>query len=247
MPDEVIVVDNGSTDATVGIVKQFPFVRIVSQPKPGLRNARNAGINASRSDIVGRIDADCRLTENWAEIVRSNFNYVQTEAIIGPCYYHDMPLKRTGLFLDRYLRRGLFWLDKGPLLFGSNMAIRRTAWKKVEDRLCKQGEFFEDYDITIHLRQKKMKIAFVPEMVVGVSSRRLDDSPLLFRQNMRLHTKTFEKHDQKSLAATLARYIYVISYYPLRVLRHSYDPHKQKLSLHKTLKHKAQPRPTSNT
>jgi O-antigen biosynthesis protein len=65
-PDyEVILVDDGSTDNTPGIVKNFPEVRTLRQANMGLSVARNAGIDAAQGEIVAFTDSDCRADEDW--------------------------------------------------------------------------------------------------------------------------------------------------------------------------------------
>jgi glycosyltransferase involved in cell wall biosynthesis len=63
---EVIVVDDGSTDATVPSVRAlFPSVRIVEKAHTGADNSRNDGIEAARGEIVAFIDSDCTATPHW--------------------------------------------------------------------------------------------------------------------------------------------------------------------------------------
>ncbi|MFC0448296.1 glycosyltransferase family 2 protein [Rhodococcus jostii] len=65
---EVIVVDNASrTDATQRYVAELgdPRVRVVSEPRPGLSRARNAGIRAARTEIVAFTDDDVVVDPYW--------------------------------------------------------------------------------------------------------------------------------------------------------------------------------------
>src|SRR5581483_7315847 len=69
-PDEVIVVDNNSSDKTPQIAASYPFVRLIKARKQGVLFARNKGFDAAKSDIIGRIDADSLLPSRWVEIVK---------------------------------------------------------------------------------------------------------------------------------------------------------------------------------
>jgi glycosyltransferase involved in cell wall biosynthesis len=73
MPDEVIVVDNGSTDDTATIAASFPFVSVIREHRQGVTYARTAGFDAAVSDIIGRTDTDSRLAPDWVERVLQDF------------------------------------------------------------------------------------------------------------------------------------------------------------------------------
>ena len=57
---EVVIVDDGSTDATADVVRSFedPRVRLISQANRGVSAARNAGIAAAAGDHIGFVDSD---------------------------------------------------------------------------------------------------------------------------------------------------------------------------------------------
>ncbi|QFU01528.1 Putative glycosyltransferase EpsH [Halomonas sp. THAF5a] len=61
LPDEVIIIDDGSLDETLDVIKAFPHpypVRILSTENRGQGPARNMGISLSRGDYVYFFDAD---------------------------------------------------------------------------------------------------------------------------------------------------------------------------------------------
>jgi glycosyltransferase involved in cell wall biosynthesis len=65
LPNEVIVVDNNSTDESINIARSYPFVRVVKELQQGVMWGRNAGFDAAKYDLIGRIDADTQLPDDW--------------------------------------------------------------------------------------------------------------------------------------------------------------------------------------
>jgi glycosyltransferase involved in cell wall biosynthesis len=59
-PDEVLVVDAGSSDATVAVARRFPFVTLLEATTP-VAVGRNVGGRAASGDVVLFVDADTRL------------------------------------------------------------------------------------------------------------------------------------------------------------------------------------------
>ena len=201
---EIIVVNNKSTDATAEIVKtiqvEHPDANLIyteQNESQGITPTRNFGFNLAKGDVIGRIDSDSVIEPNWVEQVQKAFQDETVAAATGPVLYYDMPLRRFGLKADDRVRRMINKLTRDfHFLFGSNMAIRRTAWEEIRDETCldKEDELHEDVDLSVHLAEHKLKVVYVSAMVSGMSARRLEDSPRDYAFYVRRFERTYKKH-----------------------------------------------------
>ena len=80
---EVIVVDDGSTDATSSIASEFG-IRLIRTENLGLSNARNTGMVAATGSIVAYIDADAQPDPDWLTYLAHSFLETDHVAIGGP-------------------------------------------------------------------------------------------------------------------------------------------------------------------
>lgn len=202
--DEIVVVDNRSTDATCGAVEAmalaFPDanIRLIEQDaEQGITPTRNAGFDAATGEVMGRIDADSAIAPDWVEQVKAAFATESFDAASGPVEYYDMPLRSFGHQADDAFRRLQVKLAGDYVfLFGSNMAIRKSAWEQVRDQTCADREdlMHEDLDLAVHLSLAGLKVGYVSAMVAGMSARRLDDSPRDFRFYVERFERTYAAH-----------------------------------------------------
>ncbi|MDD6461458.1 MAG: glycosyltransferase family A protein [Bifidobacteriaceae bacterium] len=202
---EIIVVDNKSTDNTRQIVQRFidahPESNIIlmeQDAEQGLIPTRNYGLDHATGDVLGRFDADCMLKPDWVEVVSGVFTEdPDAMGCTGPVAYYDMPARRFGLKGDNKIRKHIYRADGNhPLLFGSNMALRATAWKRIRTEVCrdKADVMHEDIDVSLHLIGDGLKTVYCPRMIAAMSARRIDSSLPSFLAYMDRFKNTFNAH-----------------------------------------------------
>lgn len=134
-PDEVIVVDNASTDRTGTIARGIAGVTVVEEPRKGLVRARQRGLDASGGAVVVYTDADCLPPAHWLERIEARLGaHPDAVAITGTFRYYDWdrPSRAIARLYDvtvapatQVLVRDVLGL--GAILYGGNFAARREA------------------------------------------------------------------------------------------------------------------------
>jgi hypothetical protein len=111
---ETILVDNGSTDGSVDLVKEhFPSVQVIVNDKnKGFAAAINQGIRASNSDYIATLNNDTEAESDWLEkLVQAAEDAPQVGMCASKMLFADRPhiINSTGINLDW---GGIAW-DRG--------------------------------------------------------------------------------------------------------------------------------------
>jgi len=201
--DEVVVVDNGSTDATVDVALAHG-ARVIAEAKRGIPQATAAGLDAATGEIVGRLDADSVPPRDWVARIAAAFEDPELDVLSGPGeYYGATRLQRWyGERLQMPIYYGpIAWLFGHQVVFGSNFAIRAEAWCAIRGIVHRDDrEVHDDFDIAINLLPG-MGVRFDRSLVVGVSARPLTSwSRMMRTYRMGLYTFVVN-HRERSLLA----------------------------------------------
>jgi cellulose synthase/poly-beta-1,6-N-acetylglucosamine synthase-like glycosyltransferase len=205
------VVDNGSTDNTVAVAKDFG-AEVVREPVRGRSRARNSGINRSRGEMVVFIDADCTPQEAWLSELLKPFNDPATGCVAGEIHHFD-----NGTPFSAYLTKRGHLGQAGPLQHpflpyaqSGNAAYRRVVLDQIGlfDEVLWAGH---DADLSWRMQlETPYKIVAAPRALVN---HRQDASFRGFLEQKRRHAhgavllyKKYQKHRQGEAASIKETY-----------------------------------------
>src|SRR5436190_3145728 len=81
---EHLVIDGGSTDGTLGIVKEFPGVKWTSEKDSGIYDAMNKGVGRANGEIIGILNSDDRYRPGALTTVAETFTaHPDWDALFG--------------------------------------------------------------------------------------------------------------------------------------------------------------------
>lgn len=162
---EVIIVDNESTDNTLGIIEKYPVEKVVTIKKylPGL--SINDGIRASSGEIIAMLSAHCiPKGSDWLSNLVRNF---ESSAIAG-VYGRQLPLSYSSAYDVRDLLI-TFGLDKRVqekdyFFHNANSAILRKVWDEIP--FDESATNIEDRIWAKQVTQRGMHLVYEPEAEV---------------------------------------------------------------------------------
>jgi glycosyltransferase involved in cell wall biosynthesis len=128
---EHLVLDGGSTDGTIGIIKEFPNIRWVSEKDEGHYHAMNKGIEMASGEVIGILNADDCYCEGVLKKVAAAFEAnPDLEALFGNFIFVDGDGREI-------LRREEACWDRQIVLFGFALALQQALFvrKSVYQRI----------------------------------------------------------------------------------------------------------------
>lgn len=173
---EHILVDGGSTDRTVEIVKAMsPNTRVVSEDDEGLYHALNNGLDMATGEVIGFLHADDRfvdagVTSKIVEVMEDD----EVDGLYGDLIYvrfggRTIRQWKAGLYSQTLLGRG--WMPPHPTLF-----LRRQIYARY-GRFDTSYRIAADYDFVLRiLKGNLVRLRYVPQTMVemrvgGISNR----------------------------------------------------------------------------
>jgi len=158
-PYELIVIDNGSTDGTIGWLYEQPDVRLVCNgTNVGFAAASNQGVAMAAGDLVLLLNNDTLVSPRWLSQLQAALLEHPSVGIVGPVSNFVIPMQLSELdfasdeaffaFADRFNRHDPFRWRTVTAISGFCMLLRRSTWRQLgglDEQFALGG--YEDIDL----------------------------------------------------------------------------------------------------
>jgi len=182
---QVVVVSDGSTDATVQLARSLgdPRVEVLDLPRLGKAGVLNAGVEVSRGELLVFTDADNQWADDTLRLLLAPFADPEVGASAG---HMIIPVVGKGLSLgDSLYRHYEAWVRKvenrtGCMVSadGALLALRRSLYQAVPKQVN------DDFFISTCAPAAGKRIVYVPEAIV--LDQGVDEADKQFRRRQRV-------------------------------------------------------------
>jgi glycosyltransferase involved in cell wall biosynthesis len=152
---EIIVIDNGSTDSTAVIARGYAD-EVFSLKKASISEARNTGVAKAKGDLLVFLDADVRITSEWAQSLIKNKERLVSSAVISGAKY---VVRNNPSLIEKY------WFEplskrKANYINGGNIVVSKKSFNVIGgfDVTLQTGE-----DVAFCLKAQSLGIDVEPD------------------------------------------------------------------------------------
>lgn len=154
--DQIIFVDNGSTDNSMSVIREFAAARpdlhilLLEEAKRGAGAARNRGLRSAEGEVIAFTDADAAPREDWLEKIDALYGEGAWDGIGGVYRFSDLRTTVARLqavemeIPEKFSGKAI--LDKRNCLWGQMLGTCNASYRK--EVLEGLGGFDENFSVT---------------------------------------------------------------------------------------------------
>jgi len=225
---EIIVVDDHSTDATAGIVQQFPTVKLLQLKEDGInsykKKAIETGITAATGELIVTTDADCIPLPNWLKTIAA-FKEEKEAVFIAAPVIIDCNSSVLQIFqaMDFMVLQGItgaaVYKKALSMCNGANLAYEKNAFNKVNGFAGIDNIASGDDMLLMHKiwKQYPNKVHYLKSKEAIVSTQPMKSWKDFFNQRIRWASKAKHYGDKRIITVLTLVYLLNLSFLLLLV------------------------------
>ena len=162
---EYIVIDGGSSDGTVDVIKKYSnkIDKFISEPDKGIYDGLNKGINLASGDVIGFLHSDDEYYDSKViEKIVAKFNDDSIDGVYGDLIYVNQKEEivrywKSGEFTPGKLKKG--WMPPHPTLFLRKEIYDKYGLFRLDYKIA------ADYDFMLRVLKHDPKLVYIPEIL----------------------------------------------------------------------------------
>lgn len=193
---EYIIVDGGSKDSTLDIIKEYPprfdgRLHWISEPDKGLYDALNKGFKMATGDIVGILNSDDFFTNNNVlSKVAETFQTTKCEAVYGDIHFVDGNdlTKCTRYYSSAIFKRSLMrigFIPAHPSFYAYKSKFDELGYYKTDYKIAADFELLLRFIYVNKIRTQYIPLDFVTMRTGGMSTESMDSRKIIMREHLR--------------------------------------------------------------
>lgn len=132
---EHIIVDGGSTDGTLDLLRQYPHLTVISEPDRGVYDALNKGLRRARGEIIGHLNSDDLYPPGTFSTVREAFSDSRVESVVGGCEIFEQHADGSQRLMHRFTEPDALDLTVENVTLGVPVTNARFFRRTLYDRV----------------------------------------------------------------------------------------------------------------
>ena len=196
---EIILINDQSSDNTKEIAENYcrnnklkiNILETLLQSSTPKKQALNLGINFSKGDLLLFTDADCTFEKSWAKAMSSAFHDKKIDLVFGPIKYSPLNYLEKLLSIEQAALLGSslssLKIKIPSMCNGANLAVRRSAYDKVNGFNTKSNIASGDDELIFHkiYKSEKNSVLFLKSSLATVITKPVASIDQLVNQRKR--------------------------------------------------------------